>query len=180
MTVQKYALHQIHVALRKDPWVQAVLLAAGLSLDSLADRIVAIYNADDFDNINADQAAVYEKLLGLITDEERPLVDRRAAIRAAWNAARKPTLATIQAVCDAWEEGGVVVGYKPGTLVLQFIGEYGVPSNLEALMVTLRKTIPAHLDMEHHYRYLLIKEVHETMTLAQLEDMKLGAFAGGA
>ena len=160
MTVQEYALHQIHVALRKDPWVQAVLLAAGMSLDSLADRIVAIYNADDFDNINADQAAVYEKLLGLITDEDRPLVDRRAAIRAAWNAARKPTLATIQAVCDAWEEGGVVVGYKPGTLVLQFIGEYGVPSNLEALMVTLRKTIPAHLDMEHHYRYLLIAEDH--------------------
>ena len=29
MTVQEYALHQIHVALRKDPWVQAVLLAAG-------------------------------------------------------------------------------------------------------------------------------------------------------
>lgn len=179
MTVKEYALRQIHWQLQKDPWVQAVFLAAGATLDQMAERILAIYNNDNFDALTLDQVRRYEHMLGLASDETKSLADRRSAIQAAWNVAQKPTLEGMQAICDAWQEGGIIVSYTPGTLTLKFIGDVGVPANVADLQRAVEQAVPAHIVVDYAYRYLLIKEVHEVMTLAELAATPLSSFAGG-
>lgn len=178
-TVREWALQQLHWLIQKDPWVQEIMLAGGDVLDKLAERILVIYNNDNFDKLNLDQVRYYERILGLRSDESKALADRRSAIQAAWNVAKKPSLASIQAICDAWETGGIIASYELGTLTLKFIGAVGVPANVEDLKDTLARAVPAHLIIDYAYRYLLIREVHEVMTLEELEATPLSSFAGG-
>lgn len=178
MTVKEYALRQLHWLIQKDPWVKSVMLAGGITLDQLAERILAIYNSADFSKLNMDQVLYYERILGLEADENKTLADRRSAIQAAWNVAKKPSLSSIQSICDGWEKGGVIASYAPGTLTLKFIGAVGIPANVEDLKDALERAVPAHLVIEYAYRYLLIKEV-EAMTMSELESTPLSSFAGG-
>lgn len=178
-TVRDYALEQLHWMIREDPWTQAVMRAGGLSLDQLAERILAIYNSADFSALNLDQVRYYERLLGLGQDESKTLADRRAAIQAAWNVGNKPSLSGIQAICDSWQAGGVIASYVPGTLTLKFQGAAGIPANIEDLQRAITQTVPAQIIVEYAYRYLLIREVHEVMTLAEIEETPLSHFAAG-
>ena len=178
MTVKEYALRQLHWLIQKDPWVQEVMLAAGASLDQVAERILAIWNSDDFSQLNAAQCAEYEALLGLTADPGTSLPDRRAAIQAAWNIAQKPSLEGIQGVCDGWQAGGILASYEDGTLTLTFLGEVGIPDNLDALKSAVEKTVPAHLAVVYDFKFLLIREVHGVMTLTEMEATPLNHFAG--
>ena len=83
MTVKEWALRQIHWMLQEDPWVQEIFLAAGASLDTMAERILAVYNFIDFSKLNLEQVRYYEWLLGLEKRRNQSLDDRRAAIQAA-------------------------------------------------------------------------------------------------
>lgn len=76
MTVKEYALGQIHWLLQKDPWVREIFLAAGAQLDQLAERIMAIYNNDNFNALTLAQIRAYEKALGLSSNEAKSLADR--------------------------------------------------------------------------------------------------------
>lgn len=176
MTVKEYALNQLHWIVRKDPWVQNIFLAAGVSLDEMAERIVAIYNFDDFAQLTAEQCAYYEKLLGLPTDPATSLADRRAAVQAAWNGGQPATLEAIQSACDAWEAGGIACSYEPGTLTLDFMGGTGVPANLATLQETIEAMVPAHVIVQYLFNYLLIRDV-QGMTLAEMNATTLENFA---
>lgn len=178
-TVKEYALRKLHWLIQKDPWTQAVMLAAGATLDQLAERILAIYNSADFSKLNLDQVRYYERLLGIGSGEDKSLPDRRAAIQAAWNVDKKPSLSSIQAICDGWEKGGVIASYEPGELTLKFIGAVGIPANVDDLKGSLERAVPAHIVIHYAYRYLLISEVHEAMTLQELNAAPLSSFAGG-
>ena len=179
MTVKEWALRQIHWMLQEDPWVQEIFLAAGASLDTMAERILAVYNFIDFSKLNLEQVRYYEWLLGLESDETKSLEDRRAAIQAAWQAAQTPSLASIQAICDSWKDGGVIATYDPGTVHLNFQGPAGIPAGSNDLKAALERHVPAHLILEYLYRYLLIKEVHEVMTLTEMDATVMNKFAGG-
>ena len=178
MTVKEYALSRLHWIVRKDPWVRNLFLAAGVSLDQMAERILAIWNFDDFSKLTAEQCAYYEKILGLPTDPTTALADRRAAIQAAWNGGQPATLANIQSACDAWEAGGIICSYVPGTLTLSFIGTTGIPSNLDALKQTIEAMVPAHIIVAYVFNYLTIAEV-QAMTLTEMEATTLDQFAAG-
>lgn len=179
MTVKEYALRQLHWIVRRDPWVREIFLAAGVSLDEMAERIVAIYNFDNFAALTAAQCAYYEGLLGLPTDEALPLADRRAAVQAAWTGGQFPTLESIQSACDAWEAGGIACDYEPGMLTLNFQGAAGIPENLDVLQDTIEAMVPAHILVVYAFHYLLIREIHEVMTLTEMEATTLDKFAGG-
>ena len=180
MTVKEYAIRQLHGLVQEDPWVRAIFLAAGETLNTLAERILDIYNSNYFDEIKVERVRYFEKILGLPSDESKALRDRRAAIQAAWNVITKPTLQTMQAICDSWQAGGVIAGYAPGVLTLHFIGDVGIPANVEDLKRAIEQTVPAHILVEYAYRYLLIKEIHGEKTLKDMETLPLNYFAGGA
>lgn len=179
MTVKEYALNQLHWMIREDPWVREIMLAAGTTLDQMAERILAIYNSADFNRMNITYISYYEKLLGLKSSESESLENRRAAIQAAWGVAKKPSLSSIQAICDGWETGGIICSYEPGTLTLDFIGGVGVPNNIESLISSLEQIVPPQIVIRYNFNYLLISEIHEVLTLDELESIPLSNFAGG-
>lgn len=176
MTVKEFALNQLHWIVRRDPWVRNIFLAAGVSLDEMAERIVAVYNFDNFEKLTAEQCAYYESLLGLPTSPATPLADRRAAIQAAWNGGSPPNLASIQSACDAWEPGGIECSYLPGKLTLDFVSGIGIPENLDTLKETIEAMVPAHVIIEYLFNYLLIRDV-QGMTLAEMNATTLDQFA---
>lgn len=177
-TVKEYALEQLHWLVQKDPWVEAVMVAGGYSLDAMAERILAIYNADTFQALSENRCAYFERLLGLKSTGQT-LEDRRSAIQAAWLGPQKPSLALIQSICDAWQKGGAKASYAPGVITIEFFGSFGVPANLATLEAMLERTIPAHLRLSYQFKYLLIRDVHEAMTLQDLEALPMEVFAAG-
>lgn len=179
MLVKEYALRQLHWILQRDPWIEAVMTAGGVTLDALAERIVAIYNAEDFENLPIERVRYYERLLDLEQDETKSLPDRRSAIQAAYNIAQKPSLETMQSICDAWQAGGIICSYEPGELTLKFISDIGVPANIDDLKNAIVRAVPAHIYVDYAYRHLLIREIHGVMTLAEIEATPLNKFAGG-
>ena len=63
------------------------------------------------------------------------------------------TLAQIQAVADAWRNGVVDVGFDGSTITVTFVGELGIPEDLDGLKSALEMTIPAHLALRYEFRY---------------------------
>lgn len=175
MTVKEYALGLLHWQVQRDPWTREVMVAGGLVLDKLADRIVAISRFEDFTALNLDQVRYYEWLLGLDGDEKLSLEDRRAAILAAWQGAQKPSLASIQGICDAWQAGAVAASYEPGLLILTF--SPAARKDTSSLRGALERVVPAHIAYGYVYPGLRIKDVHLVMSIAQMQQTMLRSFA---
>ena len=149
MTVKEYALQQLHFLIREDPWVREIFLAAGLQLDALAERILAIYYQDTFSELTEAQCAYYEGLLGL-SPGGAALEPRRAAIQAAWQAESPPTLQAVQAVCDSWASGLIKAGYTAAELLLrlQMTGRTWQTVDLDEMLAAVERIKPAHLALE--------------------------------
>ena len=85
----------------------------------------------------------------------------------------------LQAICDSWKNGEIDVFFINGRIQIKFVGKYGVPSDLNLLKIELNKSKPAHLAMDYLFRYLLIKNIHNVMTINELQNTSLDKFAGG-
>lgn len=118
-----------------------------------------------------------ERLVGITPAPGATPEERRTALKSKWRSGGKLTIEQVQAVCDAWRNGEVIVTFPGSKLRLQFVGAYGVPVDLDALKASVRLVIPAHLAVEYVIRYLLIRDIHEVMTISTLETQPLGNFA---
>ena len=98
---------------------------------------------------------------------------------AKWRSTGKCDLAMIQAVAGAWRNGEVAVDFVDCAIKLTFNGAYGVPDDLATLISAIGEIKPAHLAMSYVFKFLLIKEIHNVMTLTTLETHQLKEFAGG-
>lgn len=98
---------------------------------------------------------------------------------ARYRSSGKVSIETIQAVADAWRNGEVDVDFAGGRIQVTFVGDYGVPEDLQALQEAIGRTIPAHLPIDYFFRYLLIREIHQVKTLTQMQQLTLKQFAGG-
>ncbi len=174
---QNDMLHSLPQIYREDEWLQALLqaiadIAAAFTLDaeSLPKQILM------------DQATwalpIYERALGItpapnVTDDAR-----RTAIEAKWKSGGKCDMALLQAIADSWKNGNVDIRFEGGTIVVTFVGEYGVPSDLATLENALDEAKPAHLPISYVFRYLLVRDV-QGMTIDTLQQTKINQFAGG-
>ncbi len=179
MTVQEFALKQLHSIIQHDPWVIEVMKAGGFPLDGLAEKLIEAWNADDFDALSLEHCQRYERMLK-ITVTGDSLEDRRSAIKAAWRTNEKPNAEMIQQLCDSWKNGEVTVSYDytTATLVLTFTGEIGVPDDIDGLKNAMIKAVPAHIKIEYAYHYYNIEDVNG-LTIAEINNTLISTFAGG-
>ncbi len=70
---------------------------------------------------------------------------------------------------------GSFIGLK---IILQFIGTVGIPDDLETLLSVVDDIKPAHLPLETRFKYLLVKDVHNVMTVDELQNTLISKFAG--
>lgn len=181
MRVAEYPLQQLHWVIRRDPWVRAIFLAAGVSLDGLAERILDVSTSEDSEAMMSRSLALWERLLGITPEEGASMDQRRADVRAMWLASLPPSIETIQAVCDAWRAGEISAEYEAGigTIVLYYLRSFGPQKRQAGLVRALDVVKPAHLALEHAYRYYKVKELHRQMSVAELEATPRKYFAGG-
>lgn len=154
---------------------------------ALDTEIVKLWAACDGlkQNLNAGTSDMlleyWEKLYGLPTDLSLSTAERRERLRSKMRASGTATVAMIQNVVESFLNGKAEIIERPSDYAfdVKFISVIGVPGNLEILDAALDDVKPAHLAYRYLYRYLLIREVHGVMTLAQLEATTLDKFAGG-
>lgn len=123
---------------------------------------------------------LYERDYGLSTDVSQSFTERRSRIAAKMRGAGTATIAALQNIADAYVNGTSQITdlAQLFTLCVQFHGEYGVPSNLEACQKALEAARPAHMQLQYAFRYLLIRDIHLCKTLSAMEEIPLNHFAG--
>ncbi|WP_242967936.1 putative phage tail protein [Tepidibacter mesophilus] len=121
---------------------------------------------------------IYEEESNIKTDITKSYEERRSVIKSKTRGNGKVDAKLIKMVVDAWTNGNVEVGFN-GKLDIKFNSIYGIPSNLEDLRKALDDIKPAHLSIIYKFAYLLIKDIHNVMTLNDIQNTKLNKFAGG-
>ena len=161
---------------RKDPTVKTIADAICGVLMALETEAASVPPQISLDAVTWN-LETEERLVGITPAPDATLESRRTALKSKWRSGGKLTIEQVQAVCDAWKNGEVVVSFTGGKIRLQFVGAYGVPVDLDALKAAVRLVIPAHLAAEYVIKYLLIRAIHEVMTIRTLETQPLGNFA---
>lgn len=124
----------------------------------------------------------WEFELDIPTDLAKPLEQRRAVVESKLRGAGQFSGALVQNVAEAYDGGKVEVSFQPEAwgFTVKFIDTVGIPPNLEDLKAALEEIKPAHLAVKYAFNYLLIRDLHEVITLDQLQQIPLNKFAGGA
>lgn len=139
---------------------QAVLNAYAIEIEKLNADI-----ADVLAQFYVDTAtwglAKWEKMLGIPTDETKPLDQRRSAIKSKLRMFGTVTVSVIKNVAESFKYGEVDVLEDPKnyTINIKFVGKFGVPPNLQDIKDALRELIPAHLAINYSFMYATYKMV---------------------
>lgn len=174
MSSKQDILNKLPRLYRKDRWLNDLFEAMGLTTDRLEQDCDNALN-ELFGDTATYALEMYEKEL-LLNGEGKHIDDRRAAVIAGWQRGGKVDIYQIQAAANAWKNGETVVDFKNGKIIVTFVGEFGVPNDMQGLMDAIGIIKPAHLIVDYIFRYLLIKDVHNVMTLSQMEQTQLNKF----
>lgn len=141
---KEFILEQLHSLYRSDPWLNALLSAGTVTLDQLADRVLAIYNSNWFDTLSEEYVDLYESKLGIVKNPSNTLAERRAAIEARWKSSGKVTLEMLQAVADSVAPGSTEITFRDGVIEVNRTGQ--LPG--DAIVDAIEELKPAHLPVQ--------------------------------
>lgn len=171
-------IQNLHKRYRNDPWLNELFNSTVLTLDLIERELIFLYEQFWFDTVDAKFLPVYEKLLNIKTNPNSSIEDRRAFVEATWKSSGgKCDIKLIQAVCNSWKNGNVTASFINGTIQLKFIGEHGVPKDLDTLILKVDDVKPTHLPLTYVFTYLLIKEIHNKIKIKDLQTKKIMEFA---
>jgi hypothetical protein len=156
-------------------YLNALVKAVGMHLDKIYAQLLVFKNNLFFDLLNEEGCDWWEKLLYI--EKASTLADRRSRIKAKWNSNNHNCIDLIQMCCNAWKNGETKADFLNGKIVIQFVGNYGVPTDLDGLKVAIEEIKPAHLPYLFKFKYLLIENIHEVMTIEDMEKLTIDMFA---
>ena len=153
----------------------------GIEFDKLYSDIETLLN-ESYPETSTIFLDRYEKDLQIVVDKTKPVDQRRSVIISKMRGSGKVSGSMIKNVAQAYDGGTVDVGVDVPhyTIIITFIDTVGIPPNLNDLKQALEDIKPAHMALEYKFRYLLIREIHNVMTLDQIQQVTLSNFAGGA
>lgn len=98
----------------------------------------------------------WERIVGVKTDTSKTLGERRSVVIAKLRGAGVVTKAHVENVAESFRGGDVEVieKYAEYTVVIKFVSDYGVPTNIDDLTDILREIIPAHLAIEYEFKFV--------------------------
>lgn len=123
----------------------------------------------------------WEAELGIPTEPNKPLEQRRALVESKLRGAGQFSGRLVKNVAEAYDGGTVDVTFQPAewSFTIKFVDTIGIPPNLDDLKAVIEEIKPAHLAVEYEFSYLLIKELHGVKSLQEMEQIPLSKFAGG-
>ena len=178
MTIKDDIIKLVNVVYRIDAFTNDYTEAVAKVFQRLIDFMESVKNNMFFDNLDEDGATWWEKFLK-ITQIGQTIEDRRAKIQAKWLSKYHNDIVLIQRVCDAWKNGEVEVDFVNGKIQIQFIGSFGIPSDLDSLKDSIEEIKPAHLDFLILFKYLLIENIHEVKTIEEMQQITIDSFSSG-
>lgn len=161
--------------------MQADMDAKGRELDALYQALNAA--ADQFFVRTATWGLDrWEAELGIPTDRTKPIEQRRAVLESKLRGAGTFTGRLVKNVAEAYDGGTVDVTFQPEEwgFTVKFIDTLGIPPNLDDLKAAIEEIKPAHLAVKYAFNYLLIRDIHDVMTIHKMGQIPLNKFAGGA
>ena len=122
----------------------------------------------------------HDKILGLPTDSESAMADRRSRIIAKLAGQGTVTKKLIQHVASSFTNGQVAVEEQPEAyrFDIRFLSSIGVPPNLDDLSAALEEIKPAHLAYDYIILYRTWGELEEK-TWGELESRTWDEILGG-
>lgn len=168
----KDLINKLHKYERASVFVNDLFLAIFNKLSEL-DKFVEDLKKEFFFDTLRISASAYEKLMNLTSFVGATLDDRRSVIWARWRSNGKNTVKLIQDICNAWKNGEIEAHFVNGKIKLQFVGAYGIPNKnaLNALMLQIEETIPAHIGFFWQYKFLLKKDIHNVLTKSEMQQL---------
>ncbi|WII36809.1 YmfQ family protein [Paenibacillus thiaminolyticus] len=123
----------------------------------------------------------WEMELGIPTEKGKPIEQRRAVVESKLRGAGKFSGRLVKSVAEAYDGGKVDVSFQPTEwgFTVKFVDTIGIPPNIDDLKAVIEEIKPAHLIVQYEFSYLLIRDIHNVMTINQLQETKLSKFAGG-
>lgn len=168
-------LNNLHKILREDTYINELCRSSGIELDILENVLEDIYNQYWFDTMTWG-ADILAKQLNVKLPINLTQEEKNSLLQARWRASGKSDVFLLQNICDSWKNGEITVSFINGKIQIKFTGEIGIPSDLTSLKSEIDKAKPAHLAVDYLFRYFLIKDIHEVMTLEQIEQQTLDKF----
>ncbi|AUN11433.1 DUF2313 domain-containing protein [Clostridium botulinum] len=175
MNIEQQLIANLHKRVRQDPYVKNLCRTSGIEMDTIEDVITDIKKQFNFSTMTWG-ADLLASEMGIKLDPVLKQDEKNSIISARWKSEGKADLNLLQAICNSWKNGNVKVSFIDGKIVLKFIGEYGIPTDLDSLKKQINLSKPTHLPVEYLFAYLLLKDV-EAMTLTTLENTELTNFA---
>lgn len=159
--------------------MKAIMDAQGSELDRV--RAAALSNRNQYFIRRADTGLFrWEEELAIVTNLNKDIEERRSVVESKVRGVGTVTLAMIERVAQSYDRGLVKATFAPpGIITIQFIDTLGNPPNIQDLMDALEEIRPAHLVLNYAYRYLRIKEIHQVLTINQMNALKLENFTPG-
>ena len=132
-----------------------LLIAEDIEFTVAEQRLQELVD-NSYINTIVDMAAIqrYEKIFGVKTIGDIDI--RKSMLMAKLRGSGATTEALVKNVTESFTYGEVEVvqDYPNYTVKIRFVGEKGIPSNLEAVKQSLNQIIPAHLAIEYIFTYM--------------------------
>ncbi|HDK7215239.1 TPA: DUF2313 domain-containing protein [Clostridium botulinum] len=175
MNIEQQLIANLHKRVRKDPYIIELCNSSGMEMNTIENVLEDIKKQFKFDTMTWG-ADLLAGEMGIKLDQSLKQDEKNSIIAARWKSEGKADLNLLQAICNSWKNGNVKVSFIDGKIVLKFVGEYGIPTDLESLKKQIDLSKPSHLPIDYLFAYLLLKDV-EAMTLTTLENTTLNKFA---
>ncbi len=179
-TIPEQMMYDLPTYYNGSPEVNNIMHAEGTEIEQLIADINDLFNQAFIDTATWG-LIIHEREMAIKTDLTKPYDQRRSVLKA-----RKRGLGVVQEkmlkdVAESFYGGQVEVIFQPERLgfTIKFISSIGVPKNLDDVKKAIEEIRPAHLRVFWEFLYLLIRDIHEVKTLAQMETITLDQFAGG-
>lgn len=122
----------------------------------------------------------WENELGIYSDPSKPISQRRAVVESKLRGSGSFSGRLVQNVAEAYYVGNLDVTFQPAewSFTIYFKDSIGAPPNLDDIKAMIEEIKPAHLIAEYSFNYLRLSDIHEVMTLEQMQAEPLGNFDG--
>jgi hypothetical protein len=169
-------LNSSHKIYRQDPLVNNLYEAIGSEFETLANDLQDNLNQFDFTKMTWG-IPILENLLDFKVNSNNAIEDQRSQLMSRWRSNGKVDILLLQNIANSWKNGDIQVQFVNGNIQIKFVGELGVPQDLDNLKKALEDVKPAQLLLVYLFRYFLIQEIDNVMTLNDLEVQTLDKFA---
>lgn len=174
MSLKDDIIALINSAYRHDKFINDFTEAISTVFNRLIVICESIRNNTFFDSLDMNGILWWENHLKITPTASQTSEDRKAKIQAKYLSKYHNSVELLQRICNGWKNGEVEVDFVNGKFEIQFVGSFGVPSDLDSLKESIEETKPAHLPIVWIYRYLIKREIHHVLTKSQMQTFKKG------